>query len=176
MRYIFLIIVLVWALWASFSTGGLYELKQINPQYAHPNKSVANLLSKLSYSKMNGYWDNYHVEQCSLYMPNWSKAETCVRERISCEYEAPQEKDLFGDGEHGDVFSEEFRSCWLDNRPFVGPVEWLRASRVLLRAGVVAGGVWLTGGWDKKGEEASQWEDENESWAKPFMAWADKGL
>ena len=175
MRYVLLIIFLIWVLWASLSDGGLYKLQQINPEYAHPNKSVSYLLSKLSYSESSGYWDNYHVDQCSLYMPNWTKTEKCIRERISCEYISPQEKDLFGDGEHGDIFSEEFRSCWSDNRPFLGPAEWLRISRALLRLGVVVGGFWLSGGWNKKGEESEKWEKENKGWAKPLLAWAEKG-
>jgi hypothetical protein len=174
MRYVTLIIIfLFWALWASFSTGGLYELKQINPEYAHPNKSVPYLLSKLSYSKSNGFWDSYHVEGCSWYMPNWAKAEQCVRVRISCESKSPKKKDSFG--EHADIFSKEFRSCWTDNRPFMGPVEWMRTSRTFLRIGVISGSLWLTGGWDKKGEEASKWEAKNIFWAKPLMAWAEKG-
>ena len=176
MRYvIILIIFLIWVLWASFSTGGLYELKQINPEYAHPNKGVPYLLSKLNYSNSSGFWDSYHVEQCSLYMPNWTKAERCVRERISCEYTAPKVKNAFGNGEHSDIFSEEFRSCWADKRPFIGPVEWMRASRSLFRIGIVAGSMWLTGGWDKKGDEASRWMEENNGWAKPLMAWMENG-
>jgi hypothetical protein len=173
MGYVILIIFLISAFWASFSTGGLYELKQINPNYPHPNKSVPYLLSKLSYSQSNGFWDSYHVQQCSFYMPDWTKAEQCVRERISCEQKSPKGRDFLR--EHGDIFSKEFSSCWEDNRPFMGPVEWLRASRTLLRVGVVTGSFWLTGGWDKKGEEASKWEERNKGWIKPLMEWAEKG-
>jgi len=175
MRYVILLIFIVWALWASISTGGLYELKQINPEYAHPNKSVPYLISKLNYSESNGFWDNYHVEQCSLYMPDWTKAEICVKERLSCEYLSPQEPDLFGKGKHGDIFSEQFRSCWSENRPPTWPTEWMRASRSLWRIGVVAIGMWITGGWDIKGEEATKWEEKNKGWAKPLMAWVKQG-
>ena len=175
MRYVILIIFLIWVLWASFSTGGLYELKQINPQYPHPNKSVPYLLSKLNYSESTGYWDKYHVEQCSLYMPDWTKAERCVSARIACEDQTPQQKDPFGNGTHGDVFSEKFHTCWSENRPFMGPFEWLHASRELLRIGIPIGGMWLTGGLDKNGEEASKWENKNLGWVKPLMEWAERG-
>jgi hypothetical protein len=174
MRYFILIIFLIWVLWASLSTGGLYELKQINPQYPHPNKSVPYLLSKLSYSQATGFWDHYHVEQCSLYMPDWTKAEECVRARIACESKLPQKK-RFGNETYGDVFSEEFRLCWSDNRPFMGPAEWLRTSRMFWRVGVVTASSWVMGGWDKKGDEALKWEQKNKGWIKPLMAWAEKG-
>ena len=175
MRY-FILLLLIWVLWASFSTGGLYELKQINPEYDHPNKSVAFLTSKLDHSKSNEYWSKYHVEQCSLYMPNWAKTESCVRGRLSCEYTLPQEKDPFGNGTHGDIFSEKFRSCWSNNRPFTGPVEWARLSRGLWRAGIGMGAVWLSGGFDKKSvEELSKWENENKGWTKLVTAWVEKG-
>ena len=54
MRYV-IFIFLIWALWASLSTGGLYELKQINPKFPHPNKSVPYLLSELDYSASSGF-------------------------------------------------------------------------------------------------------------------------
>lgn len=175
MRYL-IVTFLVWMLWASFSTGGLSELKQINPEYAHPNKSVAFLMSKLKYSESNGYWDNYHVEQCSLYMPDWLKSEQCVRERISCEDKLPQENDLFGNGTHGDVFSDEFRMCWLEARPFFGPIQWLRGSRVFMRFGVASGFAWLAGGFSKKGDDYDDWENKHKGWLKPLMRWAEDAV
>jgi hypothetical protein len=162
-------------LWASFSSGGLHELRQINPQYAHPNKSVAYLLSKLHYSPSNGYWDSYHVGQCSLYMPNWTKAERCVRARIMCESKLPQQKDTFGNGEHGDVFADAFRKCWLDTRPFMGPAEWLRASRGLWRVGVFLGAVWITGGGGRQVEDASKWGNKNLRWLTLLEEWVQEG-
>ncbi|MBI1733244.1 MAG: hypothetical protein HYR49_10840 [Gammaproteobacteria bacterium] len=171
---VILIIFLIWGLWASISMGGLYKLRQMNAEFDYPNKSVPFLLSKLSYSQSNGYWDSYHVEQCSLYMPNWTKAERCVTARLSCEYVATQKKNLLKDGEHADIFSDEFHSCWLENRPLFGPVEWLRASRGLLRAAVVFGVTWLTGGWDKEGEEALKWENNNKGWVRPLIEWMER--
>lgn len=171
MHYIVLLIVfLIWALWASLSTGGLYELKQINPGYAHPNKSVPYLVSKLNYSTSNGFWDSYHVKQCQMYMPSWAKAEGCVQERILCESVSPQEKDFPLRGR--DVFSKEFESCWDEHRPFIGPSEWLRGSRLIWRFGIGMGAMWLTGastGGDK-------WEAKHGWWAKPMMAWAEEGV
>ncbi len=173
MRYTILAIFLVWAGWASFSSGGLYELKQMNPEYPHPKKSLPYLLSKLGYGESNGFWDSYHVENCSFYMPNWNKAERCVRRRISCEFDAPKEK--YSSGARADIFSEEFRSCWKDNRPFRGPVWWLRASRSLWRGGILAASMWLTGGWDAKGDAALKWDDDNKGWVKPVFAWVEQG-
>jgi len=174
MRYVILLIFIIWALWASFSTGGLTELKQLNPQYAHPNKSVPYLIGKLNCSKSSGFWDSSHVEQCSWYMPNWAKAERCVRERINCELKSPKKKDSFGEY-YGDIFSAEFMSCWKDKKPFMGPMEWLRASRSAWRFGILMSAVWLKGGWDTTGAEAQKWETENKGWLKPLDAWMVKG-
>lgn len=154
---------LIWVLWASVSTGGLYELKQINPKYAHPNKSVAYLVSKLDHSKSSWWLDPWHVEECSLYMPNWAKTENCVRERIHCEHMAPRVKNWTGIlATPGDTFSDEFRSCWSDNHPFFGPAEWLRASRVMFRIGVTSGVMWVTG-------------SDNKGWRRAFEEWLEKG-
>jgi hypothetical protein len=160
---------LVWVLWASFSSGGLYELKQINPEYPHPNKNVAYLVSKLQYSA-SGYWDNVHVENCSLHMPNWEKAERCVRARISCELGAPKGEGL--DGKSADIFSNKFRACWDDRRPSLGPMEWVRFSRGALRSGIIIGGMWLTEGLGGEGES---WDEENRWWAEPLLGWFEKG-
>jgi len=149
------------------------SLKQINPEYAHPNKNVPYLIDHLTYSESRGFWDTHHMEQCSFYMPNWSKAENYVRERIYCETEAPRKADAFGD--HADIFSDEFRSCFFDNRPFLGPIEWLRASRFLWRYGITLGVMWLAGGSDKKGEASSEWEENNKGWLNVMIAWAEKG-
>lgn len=161
---------LIWALWASLSTGGLYELKQINPGYAHPNKSVPYLVSKLNYSASSGFWDSYHVEQCWGYMPNWAKAETCVRERISCESVSPPMKD--SPRLKRDVFSKEFESCWDQHRPFLGPSEWLRFSRFIWRAGIALGPMWLTGA----STGGDNWHARHGWWAEPMIAWTEEGV
>jgi hypothetical protein len=186
MRYVILIIFLIWALWASYSTGALYELKQINPQYVHPNKSAAYLLSKLKSSESSGSMADLnvrsHLQTCSMYMPNWKKAESCVRVRISCEDKSPREKDPFRDEEYGDISSKDFWSCWSDNRPFIGLVVWLRGSRQLWRIGngmgslLVAAG--LTGYWNtgKCCEGYLNMEKENIWWTKPAEEWVNEWI
>ncbi len=178
MRYLYLVIavIVVWIIWASTSTGGLYELKQFNREYAHPNRSVAFLLTKRSFSESNGHWDNVHVDSCSLYMPNWKKAEKCVDRRISCESSAPQIKNLYDNGYHADIFSNEYRDCWSENRPFMGIAEWMRASRGLLRSSIALFGVWITGGMDTTGGDVSEWEDDNKWWTTPVLEWSDRGI
>ena len=73
MRYI-IITITAYVLWVSLSTGGLYEFKQINPDYAHPDRSAAYLVGRYYLSGGDRYIDKLHVERCSLYMPNWAKA------------------------------------------------------------------------------------------------------
>lgn len=91
---IILCLIVVWVLWASFSRSGLYTLKQINPDYQVENKHLAYLISKFVYSDTHGFWDRYFVESCSLYMPNWEKAQECVDARITCQSVAPRDHSL----------------------------------------------------------------------------------
>lgn len=175
MRIGIVLLIVIWVVWASISTGGLYELKQLNPDYVQSNRSIAYLVSKWNYSQANGHWDRYHVEQCSYYMPNWVKAEACVKARIACEYKSPREKDEFG--EKANIFSKEFKSCISEEHPFFGPNEWLNASRALWRVVIVAGVVWIGGGFNKdnKDEKAVRWEKNNKWWAEPLLAWGEEG-
>ena len=74
MRYI-IITITAYALWASLSTGGLYEFKQINPDYAHPDRIAAYLVDKYYLSGGYRYIDRLHVKRCSFYMPTPSKPQ-----------------------------------------------------------------------------------------------------
>ena len=168
------IVFIVWVAWATFSTGGLYNLKNMNPDYPHKYKSVPYLISQLNYTEQTTYWSHYHVEQCSLYMPDWAKAERCVRLRISCELKSPRRKDN-GFEDYADIFSEEFWSCFDDIRPFMGPSEWLRASRAFWRIGIGMALIWVTGGADAKGDSYVQWEKDNLWWGGPVLEWMEKG-
>lgn len=172
---IFLVILIPWLIWASFSTGGLYELKQINPKYEHPNKHVAYLVSILNYSESSGLWDSDHVEFCSLYMPNWKKAEECVKNRLYCELKAPTKKDIFSDKRDPDILSDEYRKCWDERRLYLGVMEYLRVSRALFRYGLLLFGVWITGGAETENHEDDKWMKKNKYWAEPLEAWANKG-
>ena len=166
--FIFLLF-LIWAGWASFSTGGLYKLKQFNPAYAHPNKSAAYLLSKIHNHESNGFWDAHHVKQCSIHMPDWVKAERCVKTRILCDQLSPIVDESFGPNAiRRDIFSDTFNSCWEDRRPGLGLMGWLHLSRTAWRVGIFIGAVWLTGG-----EE--EWEKNNKGWAKSLDAWLQEG-
>ena len=167
-------LIFVWMLWASLSEGGLYELRQINPEYAHPDKSVTFLISKLGYSESNGLYDSHHVEQCSFYMPNWAKAKRCFRVRKSCEAKMPIKEQYVG-MDVPDIFSDKYDDCWNKNHPFRGPYWWLRFSRGLFRGGVSLGLTWVTGGFGGKGEKQTKWEEENESWTMPVMEWLREG-
>jgi hypothetical protein len=166
---------LVWAGWVSLSTGGLYELRQFNPDYAHPNRNAAYLISKVNYSEDNGMWDFYHVEQCSQHMPNWEKAKRCVEARVSCELKSPKTKDAVGFKDERDIFSEIFASCLKNKKPSLGPMELLRLSRTLWRGGVFFGSIWLTGGFSLKGKEDEVWRAKNDGWVKPLRAWFKEG-
>jgi hypothetical protein len=165
-------VILVWTPWASCSDGGLHQLKQINPNYDHPNKSVAFLLSISEYSADS--WDWYHVELCSISMPNWEKAERCVRARQACEVFAPFKTDLFGTKR--DINSDKFYSCFQERRPFIGPMELLHGSRILWRAGVALVATLVTGGFDAtKGSGTTEWEEENRWWSEPLSNWMEEG-
>ena len=173
--FIFLLF-LIWAGWASFSTGGLYELKQFNPAYAHPNKSAAYLISKINNHESNGFWNTHHVKQCSFNLPDWAKAERCVKDRIACDRLSPIVDESFGPNKiQRDIFSDTFNSCWEDKRPSLGLVGWLRASRALWRLGILSGAGWLTGGFDAKGQEYEEWLAKNKGWLKSLDAWVQEG-
>lgn len=162
-----------WVAWASFSTGGLHKLKQMNPKFPHPDKSVPYLQGKLEYDTGNGMWDTYHVGQCSFYMPNWKQAERCVRARILCEAVAPRENGVIND--RADIFSARFEQCVHKSQPWRTPGWWLRASRSLWRAGSALALVSVTGGAETTGSEALRWEEDNGWWARPVMSWVDEG-
>lgn len=170
----YLIIFLIWLLWASFSEGGLYKLQQMNPEASH-KRSVEFLLSKLHGSESNRFWDSHHVKQCFDYMPNWSKAELCVRTRIYCESKAPQKLSEYSVESFPDIFSDEFKSCERENRPFLGPMEWLHGSRFLYRNLVMLGVIWISGGFNLKGQEAISYDYDNRYWLNSLMKWVSKG-
>ncbi|NQV20114.1 MAG: hypothetical protein HQ511_01720 [Rhodospirillales bacterium] len=173
--FIFLLF-LVWVSWASFSTGGLYELKQFNPDYAHPNKSAAYLISKINDHESNGFWDDYHVKNCSFHMPNWARAEKCVRGRLFCDQLSPVVDKTYGPNKiRRDIFSDEFTSCWIKKRPSLGPMGWLHGSREMWRLGVLSGAVWLTGGFNAKGQKYEEWLVRNKGWTELLDAWLQEG-
>jgi len=170
------VLFLIWAGWASFSTGGLYELKQFNPDYAHPNRNTAYLISKINFHESNGYWDNYHVEQCSFQMPDWAKAKKCVEARIACDRKSPKVDNSFGSKKiKRDIFSDAFKSCWGNTRPSLGPMAWLRGSRASWRLGIVGGVAWLAGGFDADSREFDEWVAKNKGWTESIEAWLQEG-
>lgn len=166
-----IILIIGWILWASLSTSGLYELNQINPEYVSSDRSLAYLVSKWNYSLRNGFWDHYHVENCSLYMPDWINAEACVNARIFCESKAPLKTDA--SGTHADIFSKEFKSCFSEKRPTFGIIEWIRLSRSIYRIAIVSSAYWITGGFKNidDSHKTDEWEKNNNWWAKPLLEW-----
>jgi len=167
-------IIILWMLWASLSTGGLYKLKQINPEYTQQNKSLAYLVTTLNESLTSNFWGSYHVEVCSSYMPNWKKAETCVSNRMVCEIlYAPIKKD--SPRPHRDIYSKSFQKCWSEKRPFLGINEWLHTSRSLWRMAIFSGFVWINGGFDHSGEKYEKWDKNNKWWVQPMSEWMEKG-
>lgn len=171
MRYYLIGALIVWALWASISTGGFHQLKQINPQYAHPDRNIANLLSKLEAERII---DRRHVEWCSLYMPNWPKANRCVKERIRCELEVvlPQSRTreyfMFAD-----TLNPEYQACWEERQPWVGPMEWLRVSRSLWRGGIAWGFVWVATEWHNTQNE-EEWNPNFRAWGNALLSWMQR--
>lgn len=69
-----------------FSTGSLHELRQFNLDYVHPDRNVAYLISKINLRESNGFWDDYHVKQCSAHMPHWVIEKRCVEVRIAFDF------------------------------------------------------------------------------------------
>ena len=167
MSFLLFILFCSWLGWASCSTGGLHELKHLNPDYAHPNRHVAYLVSKINWSESSGFWDSFHVESCSAYMSNWEKAERCVRARLSCELTAPTETDAFGT--RPDVSSAVFRECWQSRRPPQGPVEWIRLSRGLFRGASVYLILRLMGA-----DSDPDWDERNAWLANPLVDWMER--
>ncbi|UTW04519.1 hypothetical protein KDX31_05800 [Amphritea atlantica] len=170
MRYFFIGLVIVWVIWASFSTGGFHELKQINPEYAHPDRNIANLLSKLEGERMI---DSRHVEWCAFYMPNWPKANRCVKERIRCEFEVVLPHDRTREYfMFSDTLNPEYQACWEERKPWLGPMEWLRVSRALWRGGIGLGFLWIVDKLYGEGEE--EWSPTARSWAEAILAWGKR--
>jgi len=178
----------VWLLWASFSTGGYYELKQMNPDYPvadknlsfllgkldyRESKGILDLLEELDYRESKGILDSRHVEQCSVYMPNWDSAADCVTTRIACERQATQKKSAYS--EHVDIWAKEFQDCFAERRPVMSPVDWLRFSRTMWRLAILLAGLWVTDFTDQGGKAAETWEAENRWWVDPVKAWAERG-
>jgi len=173
MKIAFVIVIfLTWLVWASFSTGGLYQLQQMNPEYQYPHKSINALLSKLEYSEYNGLLDKYHVELCFIYMPNWEKTESCYDRRKLCQILSDKVKNPFGPGKHGDVFSDKFESCYERGKPFMGPAEWLRTSRIWWRLTIFKIRIWFAGGI----EEILQNEEQNWRMFIFWRQWMEKGI
>lgn len=168
------VIFLIWLMWACFSTGSFYKLKQLNPNIER-TRSINFLLTKLYDSEENGFWYSYHVEACSLFMPNWAKAEYCVRNRIYCESKAPTKLGSIFHETHADIFSNEFRQCVENNGTINGSMEYLRSSRGFLRIGVYMALIWLTGGFNLDDKESIEYDEKNRFWLKPLYKWVQKG-
>jgi hypothetical protein len=168
-----LVIFLSWLLWATFSTGGLYQLKQINPEYTHPHKSVLYLISNLKFDDPDDVYDYTHLISCSVYMPNWTKAENCMRATLTCEKENSTAKDRT-EG-HRDISSDEFNTCVKNNRPFMGAFEWLRYSRSMYRFRVLQGCIWIMGGSGLNENDNQEWYIRNRGWVYSLWAWVRKG-
>lgn len=175
-RWLFLGPVAVWLLWASCSTGGLYQLKQMNPAFVHPNKYVALLLPVLNpLPKEHEFWDRQHIESCAVYMPDWDIAYTCYVQRKWCEGEAPW-KDSPLSGRHPDIRSKEFHACWVSHQPALGLREWLRFSRLAFRAALGIVPMWAGGGTGKMdAEHGAHWEGRNRWWTEPVTRWIEQG-
>ena len=164
-----LVVLLIWAAWASVFDGGLKELKQVNPAYAHPDKSVAYLVSQLNANpKPDRLWTKFHVENCSIYMPDWQDAESCVRERLRCELNKPQSVNPIDYS-----FSGPFRDCASGRKPFMGPAVWVRLSRVLFRFGVSFGAMWVGSGFALDADATNKWAKNNPTFSKSLMRWTE---
>lgn len=160
--YFLLICLGIFLIWATFSTGGLYELEQINPAYPHPNKDVAFLIEKLNHI---GTFDRFHVEQCWPYMPDWSKAKECVDVRFFCQSISPKDKE----DDWADVSSDEFDICFKEKRPTVGFSEIMRVGRNFFRVYVVYKILRFTKEESLSNSESKKW------WKKHLKAWYEQG-
>ena len=157
-----LIILIPWMIWASFSTGGFYQLEQINPEYPHPNKNVAFLMAKLNGSPV----DEFHVKQCAPYMPNWDKAKECVSTRLHCQSMLPPPTNSYG---WPNFNSKQYEKCFEDNKPPVGFYEIMHFSRGAFRALVVYGILKLMNEDSLSNFESKKW------WKKPLQGWFERG-
>lgn len=119
-----------WLVWSLTFDGGLHELKSINPNFVHPNKSVAFLLENLHSSEpSNGYlYRSMRVDDCALYMPNWEAAEICVNAKDYCERRMPKGGDIIDY-----IYKAEYRTCYKERKPTDGVIEMLRAIKPLVR-------------------------------------------
>jgi hypothetical protein len=158
--YFLLICLGIFLIWATFSTGGLYELKQINPGYPHPNKNVAFLIEKLNNFST---FDSFHVEQCWPYMPDWLKAKECVEVMLFCQSISPKDKE-----HNWSDFSDEFGTCFKDKRPTVGFSEIMRVGRNAFRAYVVYKILRFTKEESLSNSESKKW------WKKPLGDWYEQ--
>ena len=171
-----LLVFLVWVFWASCSTGGLAQLREKNPEYPDPNVHVAYLLSQLHADPVDGFWlSSQHVEDCSLYMPDWQEAENCVRIRFYCEMvdrRAPYlKREPYQKRALRDSFSKEYRECFKEFGPTRGVYWYLHASRYGPRLAVGMMFLKLSGA----SQDDLDWDRRNKWWAEPIFRWMMDG-
>lgn len=166
---IIIFIIFTWIIWASTSTGGLYELKQLNPSYVQQNDEKYYLVIKL-----NSFDGRYFVDKCGFYMPSWERAEKCVKINIFCEQLLPVTKNKYG-LDTRDIFSDQFKACIDQNKQTYNFFDYMRISRAFWRIAIGTGCIWARGGFNKN-ISAEEWDKKNSYWAKPLLEWMDKGM
>lgn len=160
-----LLLFVPWCGWASCSEGGFTDLKRLNPGFAQEDRNLAHLVALYNDHDSPAFWQTDHVEQCSVYMPNWSDADDCFRARVACEVGAPLSK--YGET---DLFSKEYIDCFAQKRPFRGPLFWLRASRSLWRVAVGLGSGYLVCG----GDVSAQCEENHQEFLRSLLHWMER--
>lgn len=165
---------ITWLIWAIFSTGALYELKHVDSRLLERNLSANYLFQKLVITEKSGLWDSYHVESCSFYMPNWEKAEICVRTRLYCETLSPKNTSSYIIS--ADIFSKQFKDCFNKFKPAFGIAEYLHYSRVWFRARVMMTLIWFEGGFEglEKKAKSIQEKQKIERWLREIIEWVQK--
>jgi len=93
-------------------------------------------------------------------MPDWTKAEECVRARIACESTLPQQKDPIGDGMHETYFLRNFAYAILTIAHLWGLLNGCAALACSGDLGCLRRFL-ANRRMDKKGDDASKWEQKN---------------
>lgn len=144
--------------WSMCSTGGLYELKQMNPKHQHENKN----LTLLTAVAQEGPWYEATfwpiLEKCASFMPDWDDAGLCFTSYVDCEekhygYEE-WKRDTINGVEIAPGATEEYHRCISAGVPTCGPLCQLRSFRAFARKGTAK---MLSGDTPDKDESPALW-------------------
>ena len=135
--FVFVVVVLPWS---ACSTGGLYELRQMNPEHKHQEKSLAILVESAREGARHEAILKPLLEACSGFMPDWDEASDCLVARVECEEKHYGQDEWLRDDRKGirPQSVADYFQCIDARVPMCGPICQLRVFRAWARSRVAA--------------------------------------